>query len=132
MIAVARQFVAAVTAVIMFLAAINCACRSAHAAPTTAQANARPCHAHRAARQPAPCHGGAPRDTSTCQHCQGSLAINGDLGKAIDATIHLLAAPTPLTATILAPTAIDPSTPLSFAPLTPAPTLLSLHCALNT
>jgi hypothetical protein len=149
----ARQFVATATAASVLLCSIVCACGSplpdAHAV-AAAQPAARPagqhphearCHGHPVndadsdgshGGRPEPCHDGG----HSCPHCQSRVTAASEDGRitaGLDPLGHPLATILPAVFTTPADvhcptrrtTLGDPSPP-------PAPTLLRLHCALNT
>jgi hypothetical protein len=145
-----RQLVGSVTAVMVLLCSVHCACGSSVHRPCDAN-DAAPtgtltphCHghhddedelhgdAHRSESQP--CHHDG--HDGSCRNCQPALSAESGNKTLTDLTPHgclfgaLVLIPTvqPLDSLLLIRSAIYGDLP----PPTPAPTLLSLHCALTT
>jgi hypothetical protein len=133
-----RKLVSVVTAALVLLSNVYCAC--AHAAPPAprdpAAADAVPaCHAHHAKHQPA-----APEKTPAnklpCQHCKPAASAVDTAAKVVGSphAVHWLwAVPVaPIATPDLAIAARHAALALDLPPPRQDQSLLSLHCALNT
>jgi hypothetical protein len=117
---------------------VYCACAHSAAPATPGHATADempPCHAHRAAgTHGAPGDPPGPAGKLPCQHCKSAFA--SDTAKHVPSLQPFFLACDVATASTEVVTAAaashDAALALDLPPPRPAPSLLSLHCALNT
>jgi len=142
----ARQFVALVTSVFVFITSVNCVCQGSLSPVGTARCQDEPsskkscCQPHRQQAShdaPAPSHEGSGKHDPACNHCRGMLMAVKEPTSTQNIS-HLLAISdfVPVLDTNLI-AEIDPIQLAcghrfgDLSPPTEAPTLLSLSCALT-
>ena len=143
-----RRAVGGVTAAFMLLCSVYCACGGLPALPVLLTSEAEPgtsapcsahCHDHARTAPEQSEHGGTPRGEqpghSGCGHCNPVLSIlESSSGSAALHTLESAPAwfPLPVSTVEVHSVRSPPSVHGDLPPPASPPTLLSLHCALNT